>query len=161
MRLRRADGLAFARALKKLSRIEGAALAEAIALLRVQTLARGEAFLSAGDRARNVAVVESGLLREFFLMPDGTERTKAFVREDELSGSLADRVKPVCVSHERTCIRIGRVDPLEPLLTDTAPRRERAKKGEQNRRSGTRGRQEPALHPDTLASARRSSLNPG
>lgn len=34
--------------------------------------------------------VVHGLLREYFLLADGTERTKAFVAEGQLSGSLAD-----------------------------------------------------------------------
>lgn len=37
-----------------------------------------------------MALVVGGMLREYFTMADGVERTKAFVVEGELSGSLAD-----------------------------------------------------------------------
>lgn len=53
-------------------------------------LARGEHLLRAGQRAELAAVVVEGLLREHFVMPDGVERTKAFLGEGELSGSMAD-----------------------------------------------------------------------
>lgn len=65
-------------------------LAAGRAHLRAQTLPRGAFLLHAGDVATMVAFVVRGVLREFFTLPDGTERTKAFVVEGEISGSLAD-----------------------------------------------------------------------
>lgn len=57
---------------------------------RVRTLERGEHFLRSGQVAHEVAVVMFGLLREYFLMADGVERTKSFVIEGQGSGSMAD-----------------------------------------------------------------------
>jgi CRP-like cAMP-binding protein len=60
------------------------------ALCLVRTLTRGEHLLRAGERATEVAVVVTGLLREHFVLPDGVERTKAFIAPHAVSGSLAD-----------------------------------------------------------------------
>ena len=60
-------------------------------LLRgTRELARGEHFLEAGMVADEFAIVASGVLREYFVLPDGLERTKAFVARGEPTGSLAD-----------------------------------------------------------------------
>lgn len=60
-------------------------------LLRVRRLRAGEHLLVADrDPATDVVFVVRGILREYFLVPDGTERTKAFVVEGQVSGSLAD-----------------------------------------------------------------------
>lgn len=45
--------------------------------------------------ARDIAIVSSGLLREYFVLPDGTERGKAFVACGEPTGSLADLISGV------------------------------------------------------------------
>jgi CRP-like cAMP-binding protein len=80
----------FAKAMRALAPIDDAELAKGAALLRVKELEKGERFLRAGTRATEVAIVIRGLLREHFVIDDGTERTKAFVVEGEGSGSLAD-----------------------------------------------------------------------
>lgn len=84
------DRDAFARAMCALAPLDARALAEGLALVRVRELARGEHLLRANERATEVAVVVRGLLREHFVLDDGSERTKAFVLEGEASGSLAD-----------------------------------------------------------------------
>lgn len=56
-------------------------------------LAAGEHLLRAGERARFGAVVTEGLVREYYLLPDGRERTRAFAVEGELAGSLADLIR--------------------------------------------------------------------
>ena len=53
-------------------------------------LRRGEHLLRGGERATRAGLVLQGLLREYFLMTDGVERTKAFVQAGEHTGSLAD-----------------------------------------------------------------------
>jgi CRP-like cAMP-binding protein len=54
---------------------------------QVRTLARGSHFLRAGEFATQIALVVTGLLREYFPLPDGRERSKAFVLEGRFSGS--------------------------------------------------------------------------
>ncbi len=57
---------------------------------RVRELQREEFLLRGGEVASLSALVISGLVREYFVLPDGTERTKAFVQPGEVTGSLAD-----------------------------------------------------------------------
>jgi CRP-like cAMP-binding protein len=89
-RVTRADREAYARAVGKIARVEPEALAFALEQVRVRRLTRGTYFLRAGQSATEVAVVVTGLLREHFVMKDGADRTKAFVAELEMTGSLAD-----------------------------------------------------------------------
>jgi CRP-like cAMP-binding protein len=84
------DRKTFAKAMRAIAPLDDADLAAGLALVRVRTLRTGDRFLKAGTHARDVAVVVRGLLREHFVLDDGTERTKAFVAEGEASGSLAD-----------------------------------------------------------------------
>ncbi|MBK7151098.1 MAG: Crp/Fnr family transcriptional regulator [Sandaracinaceae bacterium] len=84
------DAQLYARAMRHVAPLSDDEIAAGLVLVRVRELARGEHLLRAGDPARDVAVVVTGLLREHFLLADGSERTKAFVLEGELSGSLAD-----------------------------------------------------------------------
>lgn len=57
---------------------------------RMCQLSKGEHLLCGGQQATQSGMVLEGLLREYFVMSDGTERTKAFVRGVEGTGSLAD-----------------------------------------------------------------------
>ncbi len=84
------DAAALAHALRRFEPLDDRAVKDGLAHHRVRTLARGEHFLIEGRRATEIALVVSGLLREYFLLSDGTERTKAFVTEGGFSGSLAD-----------------------------------------------------------------------
>ena len=84
------DASVFARAVREIAPLDDRDLAAAFAMVRPRELARGEYFLRAGEFATEVAVVVRGLVREYFIMPDGTERTKAFVIEGQPTGSLAD-----------------------------------------------------------------------
>lgn len=84
------DQAVYAAAMRRVSPLTDADIRAGLSLVRVRELGRGEHLLRAGDVARDAAVVVSGLLREHFLLADGSERTKAFVLEGELSGSLAD-----------------------------------------------------------------------
>jgi CRP-like cAMP-binding protein len=61
-----------------------------LAHCRIRLLARGEYLLRAGERATQAGLLVGGLLREYFLLESGVERTKAFVVAGEPTGSLAD-----------------------------------------------------------------------
>jgi len=69
-------------------------LGRGLALATPRHLPKGSHLLRAGARATELAVVVRGLLREYFLLRDGSERTKAFVLEGGVSGSLADLLSP-------------------------------------------------------------------
>jgi CRP-like cAMP-binding protein len=66
------------------------AFAACVVACRVRVLAKGEYFLRGGEPATQAGLLVSGLLREHFVLTNGTERTKAFVRAGEPTGSLAD-----------------------------------------------------------------------
>lgn len=53
-------------------------------------LKAGSAFLEAGQRAKDVATVFAGGLREYYVLDDGDERTKSFNMPGEFAGSLSD-----------------------------------------------------------------------
>jgi CRP-like cAMP-binding protein len=75
--------------------------------------------LRAGDRATETGVVLQGLLREYFLLDDGTERTTAFVRESRSTGSLAD-----LLSDRPSRTFIVAEEPVRMLAIDFAELRE-------------------------------------
>jgi CRP-like cAMP-binding protein len=88
-----ADAVVFAHAVRAISPLPDAEIAAALAFARPRELARGEHFLRAGEPATAAAIVIRGLVREYFITPDGTERTKAFVVEGQPTGSLADLLR--------------------------------------------------------------------
>ncbi len=57
---------------------------------QVVRMAKGEHLLMAGQPAKLVVLVVEGVLREYFPLADGRERTKAFIVENQFSGSLVD-----------------------------------------------------------------------
>jgi len=79
-----------AAALRQVAPLADADLAPAMAEARVRTVSRGVALLRGGERATHTFVVLDGVLREYWLLADGTERTKSFSIEGELIGSLSD-----------------------------------------------------------------------
>lgn len=84
------DATVFKRAICAIHPLAETELTEAFALMRPRELQRGEYLLRAGEQASEAAIVVRGLVREHFVMPDGTERTKAFVLAGQPTGSLAD-----------------------------------------------------------------------
>src|SRR5262245_16492021 len=86
----RAERIAIATALRAVAPLADADLAPALATARVRTIARGAAVLRGGERATHAFIVLDGVLREYWLLADGTERTKSFSIEGELIGSLSD-----------------------------------------------------------------------
>lgn len=103
------------RTLRAVAPLTDAEAAEGLALVRPRTLERGEHFLSAGARATELAVVARGLLREYFVLPRGVERAKAFAMEGELTGSLADLLSGepsrAFITAEEPCVLL--VSPFE------------------------------------------------
>jgi CRP-like cAMP-binding protein len=64
------------------------------ALATTRDLAAREHLLRAGDHAEYGALVVEGALREYWPLPDGTERTKGFALDGALVGSLSDLLSP-------------------------------------------------------------------
>lgn len=55
-----------------------------------RTFAAGDHLLTGGDRAEWLHVLEKGLVREFYVTPDGNEHTRVFVSAGGVTGSLLD-----------------------------------------------------------------------
>ena len=70
--------------------MDDAALAACFEQCRVRSLGLGEYFLRAGEPATDTGLLLSGLLREYFTLEDGTERSKAFIVQGRPTGSMAD-----------------------------------------------------------------------
>lgn len=84
------DEEAFRAALADIVSMDDAARLAGLAGARPRSLRRGTQLLRAGDQARDVHIVVEGLLREYYVLPDGGERTKSFVVESQVAGSLPD-----------------------------------------------------------------------
>jgi CRP-like cAMP-binding protein len=67
-------------------------LQPALPLLTARVLDRGEYLLRAGEHAQLAGIVLHGYMREYFLLDDGTERTKAFIFAREPTGSAPDLI---------------------------------------------------------------------
>lgn len=80
----------FASAARRLVPLPDADIERVAQRLTLCTLTRGASFLRAGVRANRAAVVVAGVLREFYPLDDGSERTKGFAQEGDFVGSLAD-----------------------------------------------------------------------
>jgi CRP-like cAMP-binding protein len=80
----RADLAALAAALRAQADIPAAELAKLGALFRPAALHRGEHLLRAGETPRSLAFVHAGLLRLYYLDPEGRELTKSFCAEGEI-----------------------------------------------------------------------------
>lgn len=85
-----AERSAIAAALRAVAPLTNADLVPLLGAIRVRSVARGSALLRTGDRATQAFVVLDGVLREYWELTDGTERTKSFSIEGELIGSLSD-----------------------------------------------------------------------
>lgn len=115
------DGETFRSAIETFGAFPQQALADGIALLRARELDAGQHLLMAGrDPARDVVFVVHGLLREYFLGPSGEERTKAFIAEGGISGSLADLLSEQpsyanIVAEEDTRVLLGEYKAMKRL----------------------------------------------
>jgi len=77
---------------RKISPLEDADLAPLLGAFEVRALRAGAPLLEPGAPASQVFVVLEGVLREYYVLPSGSERTKGFAVEGELIGSLSDLV---------------------------------------------------------------------
>lgn len=85
------DRHAFATAVSAFGAMPARAIAEGLSLVRARVIPKGAHLLVGGTRrATEVIFVVHGILREYFPLEDGTERTKAFITENRIAGSLAD-----------------------------------------------------------------------
>jgi CRP-like cAMP-binding protein len=85
-----AQRTAIAAALRAVAPLADVDLEVVLAEGRVRTLRRGVLLLRGGELATRAFVVLEGVLREYWVLGDGSERTKSFSVEGELIGSLAD-----------------------------------------------------------------------
>lgn len=77
------------RAFRAIAPLSDADLAALPAPQRV-TVDAGGVFLRAGETAHRTGLVISGALREYFVLADGSERTKGFNLPGDFAGSLSD-----------------------------------------------------------------------
>jgi CRP-like cAMP-binding protein len=84
------DRDAFRALVRRIGPLSDAELTAVEAHLRVRRLARGEVFLSPGDRAVECGTILSGMIREYFLLADGREVTRWFSGPGDNVGSLSD-----------------------------------------------------------------------
>lgn len=108
------------RAVSALGPLDEPALEAALKSFRARSLEPGECLLRAGERATAVAVVVSGLIREYFITPAGVERTKNFSTPGQWTGSLPDLLsgtpaRAFIVAEEQTRLVIVSWDDLLAL----------------------------------------------
>jgi CRP-like cAMP-binding protein len=120
------DRRRFRQAMNDIAPLSERELARGLALASLRTLPKGFHFLRAGVRATELAVVVRGLLREYFLMRDGSERTKAFITEGRVSGSLADLLSPnpsraFIVADEPARLLVMPYAAMQSLARESAP----------------------------------------
>lgn len=83
---------AFVAGMAALSPLGDDDLAEAAGLCTRLSLDKGQALLRASEQAHLVGFVVSGGLREHYVLPDGSERTKGFSMPGWFAGSLSDLI---------------------------------------------------------------------
>jgi CRP-like cAMP-binding protein len=81
---------AFRTAVERFTPMHATDLEVLLKFAKERALAQGGFFLRQGDIAQEVAVIVTGVVREYYTLADGRERTRAFAREGEMVGSLAD-----------------------------------------------------------------------
>jgi CRP-like cAMP-binding protein len=77
-------------ALGPLGSLGPAARAALEAICRPRDFAAGEHLLQAGQRAEWVYLLKAGLVREYYLGPEGEEHTRSFIAAGAVTGSLLD-----------------------------------------------------------------------
>jgi CRP-like cAMP-binding protein len=63
---------------------------EGIACFKAYSLPKHAFLLQAGEGVTFAGIVAAGVLREYYVLPDGTERTRAFTFENDAFGSASD-----------------------------------------------------------------------
>lgn len=75
----------------------------------LRRLASEEFLLHAGDESDTLFLLESGLVRFFYTMPDGRERNKAFYREGQVMGPVSAAMRSVPAPFSIQCLEATEV----------------------------------------------------
>jgi len=79
-------------ALQEVSLLSDADIQALMVHARIERLPKGTVLLRAGEHAHNSGFVLQGGLREYYVLEDGTERTKGFNMAGGFAGSLSDLI---------------------------------------------------------------------
>jgi CRP-like cAMP-binding protein len=101
--------------LAKLAPVEASSLDRVVKDFRPRTLNKGEHLLRAGDRATLLAFIERGLVREYYVGPDGDEHVRSFCFEGMFTGSLYD-----LLSQAPALVNIEALEPTQLWVSDWA-----------------------------------------
>lgn len=75
--------------LRSLADIPDSEMARVLALFRHVELAKGDVFVRAGEVPEQMAFLDSGLMRLYYIREDGEEFTKSFLSEGEIVGAYS------------------------------------------------------------------------
>lgn len=78
--------------LSRLCRLNESQLQPLLEIFRPDALQPGEHFVEAGEKGTAIAFLESGLLRSYYISPDGKEHNKHFFQPSELLAPLTSLV---------------------------------------------------------------------
>ena len=110
--------------LNRISPLSAADLAALTPLTR-QIWPKGGVLLRAGDLAHQTGFILSGALREYWMLADGTERTRSFNLPGDFAGSLSDLLEGqpsrTWVVAERETVVIAAEWTVTRELAETAP----------------------------------------
>jgi CRP-like cAMP-binding protein len=125
------DARVYAATMRRISPLSDEAVARGLALTSARVLPKGAYLLREGEKAREIAIVISGSLREHFVLASGHERTKAFVFEGGISGSFADLIsgapsRAFIVAEEPTRLLVAELAEHERLGAEWASLRRSA-----------------------------------
>jgi CRP-like cAMP-binding protein len=101
--------------LKSLAPVDEASLSRALADFSLRTLQEGEHLLRAGELAKELAFIERGLVREYYVSLDGDEHVRSFCLEGTFTGSLYD-----LLSGAPAVVNIEALEPTTLLVADWA-----------------------------------------
>lgn len=119
------DADVLAQTIRALAPLEASDLASLCSLMQPRELKPGQHLLRAGEHAHESAIVVRGLVREYFVMASGAERTKAFGIEGQPTGSLADLLssapsRAFIVAEEQTRVLVAAFADMQ-LLAERSP----------------------------------------
>jgi CRP-like cAMP-binding protein len=89
--------------------LSAAAARDVAQIMTPRTFAAGSYLLKVGDRAEWCHYLVTGLVRELFVASDGTEHTRSFILEGDVTGSLVDLISDAPA--------ITMIEALEPTAT--------------------------------------------
>lgn len=98
-------------ALARLAPLPRESVDRALPDFSVRTLKRGEHLLQNGEQARWVGLIDSGLLREYYVAADGAEHVRSFSLEGGWTGALSD-----LLSGEAALVNIQALEPSRLLV---------------------------------------------